>query len=232
VQQYQQLIGILCWAVELGHLHIIMEVSLLSAHNVTPCEGHLEAVYHIFACLRKHECSRIVFDEAMIDVDEQSFVKADWKDFYGDVKEAIPPNALEPRGNYVQVSTFIDANHAGNLVTCQSQTGTLIFMNKALVMWYSKRQNTVETSTFGSKFVAMRIGTTEMIDAFGYKLQMFAVPIDGPANVFCDNGSMVNNTTLPESTLQKKHNAICYHRVREAVASGTIRVAKKEQKQI
>jgi hypothetical protein len=44
-------------------------------------------------------------------------VKADWKDFYGDVKEAIPPNAPERRGNYVQVSAFIDANHAGNLVT-------------------------------------------------------------------------------------------------------------------
>jgi hypothetical protein len=54
----------------------------------------------------------------------------------------------------------------------------------------------------------MRIGT-EMIDALHYKLQMFGVLIDGPANVFCDNGSMVNNTTLPESTLQKKHNAIC-----------------------
>jgi hypothetical protein len=66
-----------------------------------------------------------------------------------------------------------------------------------------------------------------MIDSLRYKLQMFGVPIDGPANVFCDNGSMVNNTTLPESTSQKKHNAICYHRVREAVASGTIRVAKE-----
>jgi hypothetical protein len=35
-----------------------------------PCEGHLEAVYHIFAYLRKHECSRIVFDKAMMDLDE------------------------------------------------------------------------------------------------------------------------------------------------------------------
>jgi hypothetical protein len=67
VQQYQQLIGVLCWAVKLGHVYIIMEVSLL---YVMPCDSHLEAVYHIFACLRKHECSRIVFDEAMIDVDE------------------------------------------------------------------------------------------------------------------------------------------------------------------
>jgi hypothetical protein len=56
--------------VELGHVNIITEVSLLSAHNVMPCEGHLEAVYHVFAYLRKHKCLRIVFDEAMIDVDE------------------------------------------------------------------------------------------------------------------------------------------------------------------
>jgi hypothetical protein len=59
---------------------------------------------------------------------------------------------------------------------------------------------------------------------------MFGVPIDGPANVFCDNGYVVNNTTMLESTLQKKDNAICYHRVREAVASGTIRVAKEGTK--
>jgi hypothetical protein len=57
------------------------EVSFLSAQNGMPCEGHLEAVYHIFAYLRKHECSIIVFDEAKIDVHQQSFVKADWKDF-------------------------------------------------------------------------------------------------------------------------------------------------------
>jgi hypothetical protein len=51
------------------------------SQNVLPCEGHLEAVYHIFAYLRNYECSIIVFDEAKIDVDQQSFVKADWKDF-------------------------------------------------------------------------------------------------------------------------------------------------------
>jgi len=64
----------------------------------------------------------------------------------------------------------------------------------------------------------MRVGL-ELVEALRYKLRMFGVPIDGPASVFCDNGSVVNNTTLPELTLAKKHNAICYHRVREAVAS-------------
>jgi hypothetical protein len=56
---------------------------------------------------------------------------------------------------------------------------------------------------------------------------MFGVPIDGPTDVLCDNQSVVTNTSVPESTLAKKHNAICYHRVREAVAAGTIRVGKE-----
>jgi hypothetical protein len=44
---------------------------------------------------------------------------------------------------------------------------------------------------------------------------MFGVPIEGPTNVYCDNEAVVSNTTRPESTLKKKHNAIAYHRVRE-----------------
>jgi hypothetical protein len=71
----------------------------------------------------------------------------------------------------------------------------------------------------------MRIAV-EMIEALRYKLRMFGIPIDGPANVFCDNKSVVTNSTIPDSTLKKKHNSIAYHRVREAVASGTLRIAK------
>ena len=59
-------------------------------------------------------------------------------------------------------------------------------MNRAPVIWYSKRQNTVETSTFGSEFIALRI-STEMIEGLRYKLRMFGVPIDVPANVLGDN---------------------------------------------
>jgi len=51
------------------------------------------------------------------------------------------------------------------------------------------------------------------------------VPFHGPMNVFGDNGSVITNATVPSSTLKKKHNAICYHRVREAVAAKTIRIA-------
>ena len=67
-----------------------------------------------------------------------------------------------------------------------------------------------------------------MLVALQYKLQLFVVPIDGPANVFCDNNGVVKNTTIPESMLAKKHYAINYHVVREAVAAKILRVGKED----
>ena len=68
------------------------------------------------------------------------------------------------------------------------------------------RTATIETSIFGSEFVAMRI-VVELIEALRYKLYMFGVPIEGSTNVFCDNEAVTKNAISPESTLKKKHNA-------------------------
>ena len=64
-----------------------------------------------------------------------------------------------------------------------------------------------------------------MVEALRYKLRCFGIPIDGPATVLCDNKSVVTNSSVPASVLNKRHNAICYHRVREAQAAQIIRVA-------
>jgi hypothetical protein len=45
------------------------------------------------------------------------FLKADWNEFYPEASEANPLNALQPRGNDVVISCFVNADHAGNLVT-------------------------------------------------------------------------------------------------------------------
>ena len=94
-------------------------------------------------------------------------------------------------------------------------------------MWFSKRQNSVEASTFESEFTAMK-NAVEMIEALRYKLRMFGVLIEGSTNVFCDNEAVCKNTTCPESTLTKKHHSIAYHQSREAVAAGTVRVSKED----
>ena len=77
--RYQQLIGILRWAVELGRFDIHVEVTKLSSFNCNPRNGHMEAVYNIFAYLKKHTNSKIVFDHQRPQYDETCFIEADWK---------------------------------------------------------------------------------------------------------------------------------------------------------
>ena len=89
-------------------------------------------------------------------------------------------------GNSVSTHCFVDANHAGNKVNRRSQTGILIFVNKAPIIALSKQQNTVKTSTFGSEFTALK-NVVELVEALQFKLRIFGVPIEGPTNVFCDN---------------------------------------------
>lgn len=226
---YMSLIGILRWACELGRLDILMPVAMMSRYMAAPREGHLEQVLHIFAYLKNRPKSTMVFDDTVPEFDENRFNKADWFETYGDLTEPIPPNAPPPRGRKITMTCFVDASHAGCHVTRRSWTGVLIFVNRAPILWYSKRQNTVESSTFTSEFIAARIAT-EMIEGLRYKLRMMGIDIDGPTNMFCDNESVVTNATKPESVLKKKHCAIAYHRVREAQAANTIRIAWEDTK--
>ena len=79
--------------------------------------------------------------------------------------------------------------------------GIILFGNSTSLLWYSKRQNMVESLTFGSEFVALRIAT-ELITSFRYKLRMFGISLDGPTNVFCDNEAVSRNSSFVESQLK------------------------------
>jgi hypothetical protein len=138
----------------------------------SPREGHLEATYHISAYLKRHKKSSIVFDPIAPNLDESAFHKAPttaWREIYGDVVEELPPNMPKPNSAGVEITCFVDANHAGNVVTQRSHTGILIFVQNVPIIWFSKKQNTVESASFGSEFVALR-AARDMIVALRYKL--------------------------------------------------------------
>ena len=198
----------------------------MSTHLASPHIGHLEQVFHIFGYLKDSSKRKLGFDPGHPKIEINRFHKFDWQDFYKGVKEVIPPNMPKPRGNSVSTHCFLVANHAGDKVICRSQTGILIFVNKAPTIAFIKRQNTVETSTFGRKFIALK-NSVELVKALRYKLHMFGVPIEGPTNVFCDNESVYKNVSTPESVLKNKHHIISYHCCHEAVAASTIRIAKE-----
>jgi len=207
---FQSQISILRWMVELGRLDIYLQLAMLSSYLVQPRQGHVEAIYYLYGYLKSHDRSTMVFDDDDVNWANEDFPEQDWSDFYKNAVKDIPLNAPAPRGMPVQVNVFVDASHAQSKVTNRFHTGILIHLNKAPIVWYSKSQRTVETSTFGAEFVALNIAT-ELVKSLCYKLRMMGVPIEGPANVLVDNDSVVKNFTIPSSTLQKKHNSICYH---------------------
>ena len=177
---------------------------------------------------------RIVFDPRQVGTDEKIFDTAgssmeQWQDFYPDAEELMPRNMSEPLGKSVRIWTYVDANHARNLANRRLHTGIIIYINNAPIIWSSKRQNMVESLSFGSEFVALRIAT-ELNEALRYKLRTFGVPIDGASEVCCDKKSVVTNSSAPSSVPSNRHNVICYHRVSEAQAAGIIRVGWIEGK--
>jgi hypothetical protein len=135
---YSQLICILRWMVELGHINIYHEVSVLSQYLALPRQGHLEAAYHIFAYMNKHEKSSIVFDPADPYFDPVACQEVNWSEFYGDVVEELPPKMPKPLGNAVNITCFVDANPAGNVVTRRLHTGILIYLQNTPIIWHSR----------------------------------------------------------------------------------------------
>jgi hypothetical protein len=103
------------WAVELGRIDIACEVSMLAAYLAAPRQGHLDAVFHMFAYLAGHGRSKLVMDDSYVRVDDE--LDCDWSTFYPEAKEDIPSNAPEPRGKAVQTIGFVDADHAGDSIT-------------------------------------------------------------------------------------------------------------------
>jgi hypothetical protein len=217
---YQSLIGVLRWIVELGRVDICLECSMMSSYLALPREGHLKQVLHIFAHLKKYHNTELVFDPSDPVIDEAQYEAKDWASSeFGhlDGREVLPPNMPEARGFGFVIRAKVDASHACDTITRRSRTGFFVWLNCSLVHWFSKKQTSVETSSFGSEFIAMK-QCCEYLRGLRYKLRMMGIPVNGPCYIQGDNQSVLANTTEPGSTLKKKSQSIAYHFVREGVA--------------
>ena len=118
-------------------------------------------------------------------------------------KEEFPASMAEPRGLGFIMRAKLDADHASDTVSRQSRTGFLLYLKCALVYWWSQKQTSVESSSFGSEFMALK-HCCEYICGLRYKLRMMGIPVEGPTCICDDNQSVVANTTIPDSILKKK----------------------------
>ena len=215
---YQSLIGILRWMVELGRVDLTCEVSMMSSHMAMPREGHLSQLLHIFAYLKKCHNSELVFDPSDREFDRNSFMEQDWESSeHGSLKEELPLGAPSPKGMGFTMTAYVDSDHAGDVISRRSRTGFIIYLNNAPVYWMSKKQQGVETSSFGAEFTAMK-QCTEYVRGLRFKLRMMGIPCMDPSFIFGDNKSVLNNVSMPDSVLKKKCHSIAYNFVREGVA--------------
>ena len=97
--------------------------------------------------------------------------------------------------------------------------GILHLVNSTPADWFCKLQGSVETATYSSEFVAAWLATEQIMNMC-HTLRSLGAPIlDGKAYMFGDNASVITSlTTIPHSSLNKCHNALSNHRVREAIA--------------
>jgi hypothetical protein len=193
---------------------------MILPHLALPREGHLAQTLNVFAYLKKYHNTEMVFDPNDPVIDEADFERKDWTSSeFGHVssKEEKPANMPQPRGFGFTIQAKVDANHAADTVTGRSRTGFLVFLNSAPVYWLSKKQGSVEISTFGSEFCAMK-HCWEYLCGLRYKLRMLGISCEEPAYISGDNQSVLYNTTIPDLTLKKKSQSIAYRFVREGSA--------------
>ena len=188
--KYLTMVGQLQWLVTLGRLDIHAQVATMSRFRAAPRQGHMDRLKRIYSyAIRTKDCA-IRFRTGQPDysfLPDQDF---HWTySVYGYVQEIPPDNVPEPVGKAVVTTTTMDANLHHCLATGKSLTGCLHFVNKTPVDWYSKKQATVETATYGSEFVAAKTATEQIMD-IRQTLRYLGAPIGAKSFLFGDNRSV------------------------------------------
>ena len=208
--KYLAMVGQLQWLATLGRFNIHTQVATMSRFRAAPRQVHMDKLtrFYSYAIRTKDYAIRFRTDQPDYTfLPDQDF---DWTySVYGNVEEILPDYMPEPHGKAVTTTTTMDANLNHCLATGKSLTGCLHFVNKTPVDWYSKKQATAETATYGSEFVAARTAT-EQIMGIRQTLRYLGALIGAKSFVFGDNRSVVTSATLPQSTLTKRHNILAF----------------------
>ena len=156
ISKFRSMLGSLNWMVTLGRFDIAFAVNCFSRYSMAPREGHFKNVMNIFGYLREFPKGQIVIDTSEPPIRKEAMINDgfNWQEFYPDACENKPRNAPQPEGNLATITCYVDADHARDKVTRRSVTGIVLLMNNTPLAFVSKRQKTVETSTYGSELVA------------------------------------------------------------------------------
>jgi hypothetical protein len=229
-RRYQMLIGMLNWIVCLGRIDVAYATSSLSRFTACPRKGHWDRALRVFGYLKNNKNRRIIVDSRdPILVGGKDALDLDFteifSEFYPDAAEEVDSKIPKPLIDELEITAFVDSDHAHDKVTRRSITGLLILVGRTPVFFMSKRQGAIETSTYGAEFCAMRTAVEE-VQSVRYMLRCLGVKINHASLICGDNKGVVQNSTISDSLLKKKHVAIAYHKTRESAAAGIVHPIK------
>lgn len=196
----------------------------LARFTSQPRKGHLEGALYTFGYLKKRPNRRFVIDSSDPTYQncEEEFAKdlvSEFAEYYPGASEEIDRKLPGGLFDELAINVFVDSDHAHDKLTRRSVTGILIMIGRTPVYTFSKRQGAIETSTFGAEMTAFKTAIEEVIE-IRYMLRCLGVKVTKPTKVFGDNKGMIQNVSIKDSLLKKKHVAIAYHKSREATAAG------------
>ena len=223
--QYRSLVGCANWLIILGRFDIAYATNTFSRFSNAPRIGHLKGMVRLFGYLKKYNKGKIMIDPNYPNHDQfESNTFDNWKEFYPEAQEMLPDEQSKPDylGPPIRITVYKDSDHAHDLVTRRSVTGILLLVNNTPVKWISKRQKTIETSTYGAELVAAK-QAVELILEYRTMLRLMGANVEQTSLLLGDNKSVVLNTTVPSSVLKKKHCALSYHKVREMISCNVVR---------
>jgi len=205
----------------LGCLNMAAAI-MTKPNQVTYRTRHLDRLKGIYGYVSetRHDAVRFrteVMDYAYFQIDDNNWTKLK----HADVMEEVPKDTPIPLEPDKVMAMYHHANLYHNMTTGRAVTGILHLLNQTPVDFYTKKQATVETATYGSEFVAGRTATEQIID-LRLSLRYLGVHIIGGTYMFGDNRTVVDSSMSIASRLHKRHIILSYHRVREAIAAGVL----------
>jgi len=212
-KKYMMLIGMLNWIVCLGRMDVAFVVTSLSRFSACPRKGHLSRLFRIFGYLKKYKNRIIVVNSNdPIVIGRKDVLELNFQDLlknqYPDAVEEIDCKVPKPLVEEMEISAFVDSDHAHDKVTRRSITGLLILVGSTPVYFLSKRQGAIATSTYGAEFCAMKTAVEE-VQSMRYMLRSLRVKI-GHASLVCgDNKGVILNCTVLDSHLKKETRRNC-----------------------
>ena len=152
--------------------------------------------FRMFRYLKHHLRTKIKFDPQQINMERINYIYDNkWQDIHLDSKEATVEKVPEANNPEVKITVCKDASHATDLLNIRSVKDIMIFLQYNRVKNYSKHENPVERSTYGSKFMAMKLAVEQLLEIC-YKLRMMGLRVEKCSNISRYNKFVLMNMQL------------------------------------